>query len=253
MISRPALRPSALVTHLPFDTTPLPSSPTRRPMIHRAQTVPALALAASLLLGATGCKDNDASAETAADSTAGSASTLTLPVVGETVRERDLVRTVPTTAQLRSDAAATLRSETVGRVEEVRIVPGERVEKGEAMVKLDSRPFDLAVAEAQASVDQAEVQYNDNIVPDSIVSGQPPSEERRRNALARSGLAGARVRLEQAKLDRDRAVITAPFAGVIDRVNVAAGERLSAGAEVTTVVNIRDLRIEAAVLEHDLP
>ncbi|HEU4830447.1 MAG TPA: efflux RND transporter periplasmic adaptor subunit, partial [Gemmatimonadales bacterium] len=95
--------------------------------------------------------------------------------------------------------------------------------------------------------------YNDMIVPDSIVSGEAPSEERRRNALARSGLAGARVRLEQAKLDRDRAVITAPFAGVIDRVNVAAGERLSAGAEVTTVVNINDLRIEASVLEHDLP
>jgi HlyD family secretion protein len=199
------------------------------------------------------CKDKDASAETTADSTAAPASALSLPVVGETVRQGDLVLTVPTTAQVRSDAVATLRSETVGTVDKVLIVPGQRVARGQALVALDPRPFDLAVAEAQAAVEQAEVQYNDNIVPDSIVSGQAPSEERRKNALARSGLAGARVRLEKAKLDRDRAVITAPFAGVVDRVNVAAGERLSAGAEVATVVNINDLRIEASVLEHDLP
>jgi membrane fusion protein (multidrug efflux system) len=223
----------------------------RRIMIHRiAQTSAALAL---LVATASACKDKDASAEPTADSTATPASALSLPVVGETVRQGDLVLTVPTTAQVRADAVATLRSETVGTVDRVLIVPGQRVARGQALVTLDPRPFDLAVDEAQAAVEQAEVQYNDNIVPDSIVSGQAPSEERRKNALARSGLAGARVRLAKAKLDRDRAVITAPFAGIVDRVNVAAGERLSAGAEVTTVVNINDLRIEASVLEHDLP
>jgi RND family efflux transporter MFP subunit len=119
-------------------------------------------------------------------------------------------------------------------------------------VRLDTRPFDLAVSEAEAAVAQAEVQYNDNIVPDSIVSGKAPTEERRRNALARSGLQGARVRLDRARYDRERATIAAPFAGVVDRVNVAAGERLTSGAEVATIVDVGDLRIEAAVLEHDL-
>ena len=35
--------------------------------------------------------------------------------------------------------------------------------------------------------------------------------------------------------------------------SVAKGERVSGGQEVTKVVNLSDLRIEAAVLEHDLP
>ena len=63
----------------------------------------------------------------------------------------------------------------------------------------------------------------------------------------------AEVRLERAKLDRERATIAAPFDGVVDRVAVAKGERVSGGQEVTKVVNLADLRIEAAVLEHDLP
>jgi pyruvate/2-oxoglutarate dehydrogenase complex dihydrolipoamide acyltransferase (E2) component len=63
----------------------------------------------------------------------------------------------------------------------------------------------------------------------------------------------AEVRLEKAKLDRERATVVAPFDGVVDRVSVAKGERVSSGQEVTKVVNLSDLRIEASVLEHDLP
>jgi RND family efflux transporter MFP subunit len=212
------------------------------------------ALLALVGLAATSaCKKQDANATTGADSTATPASAISLPVVGEQVTWGDLVLTVPTTGQVRSGAVATLRAEAAGTVAEVLVVPGQRVARGQALVRLDPRPFDLAVDEAEAAVAQAEVQYNDNIIPDSIVSGKAPSEERRANALARSGLQGARVRFERAKLDRDRATITAPFAGVIDRVNVAAGERLTAGNEVTTIVDVNDLRIEASVLEHDLP
>ena len=94
-------------------------------MIHRS--LHAFASLALALVSAGACKDKDASAETAADSTAAPASALSLPVVGETVRQGDLVLTVPTTAQVRADAVATLRSETVGTVDKVLIVPGQRV------------------------------------------------------------------------------------------------------------------------------
>jgi HlyD family secretion protein len=109
------------------------------------------------------------------------------------------------------------------------------------------------VQEAEAAVAEAEVRFADNIVPDSIVTGRAPSAEQRRIALTRSGLATARVRLERAKLDRERAVIIAPFAGMVDRLDVAVGERVQPGEAITTVVSIAQLRIEANVLEHDIP
>ena len=71
--------------------------------------------------------------------------------------------------------------------------------------------------------------------------------------MARSGLLGARARLGKAQLDRERSVLTAPFDGVVDRVDVANGERVSVGQDAATVVDLRHLRIEAQVLEHDLP
>jgi len=223
-------------------------------MTHRLIASARLAPLAVLLLAA-GCKDKDAAAEPAgADSTgARAASNISLPVVGQAVRKGDLVLTVATTGQVRSDAVAKLKAENAGTVQQVLVVPGQRVQRGQALVRLDPRPFDLAVDEAEAAVSQAEVSYNDNIIPDSIVSGRAPTEERRRNALARSGLAAARVRLERARDDRKRAVIGAPFTGVIDRVDVAVGERVAPGQDIATVVDVVNLRIEAAVLEHDLP
>ncbi len=70
--------------------------------------------------------------------------------------------------------------------------------------------------------------------------------------MIRSGLAAAQLRLERAKFEKERSTVTAPFDGIIDRFDVTMGERITAGTIVTTLVDTRNLRIEAAVLEHDI-
>jgi membrane fusion protein, multidrug efflux system len=185
-------------------------------------------------------------------SSASNQASLSLPVAALPARDGDLILTVATTGQVRSDGEATLKSEVAGTIEAVLVHPGDRVKRGQALVRLDPRPFDLAEQEAAAAVAEAEVRFQDATVPDSVVSGKGPTPEQRKIALTRSGLQAARVRLERAKLERERAVIVAPFDGMVDRVDVAPGERLQAGESITRVVNLGELRIEAAVLEHDL-
>ncbi|MBA2290912.1 MAG: efflux RND transporter periplasmic adaptor subunit [Gemmatimonadales bacterium] len=188
----------------------------------------------------------------AADTLAGK-STLALPVVGEEVRMGDLVLTVTAQGQLRTDASASLKAEASGTVQRMLVRAGDRVRRGQALMRFDPRPFDLAVDEAQAAVRAAEVSYMVEIGPDSIATGKAPTQARRDYAISRSGLEGAKVRLARAKLERERAVITAPFDGIIERVGTSVGERISAGQEVAVVVDLSNLRVEADVLEHDLP
>jgi HlyD family secretion protein len=194
-----------------------------------------------------------APAKVAADSTGEPRSNVSLPVAAEEVRDGDLVLSVTTTGQVRSDAEATLKAELPGTIAEVVVRPGDRVVHGQPLVRLDGRPFDLAVREAEAAVEEAKLRFLEEIVPESLASGKGPTPARRANAYTKAGVQTAEVRLEKAKLDRERATVTAPFDGVVDRVSVAKGERVSSGQEVTKVVNLSDLRIEAAVLEHDLP
>ena len=219
-----------------------------------------LTLAAAFALAVCG-KAGAAGGSAAADSTAaadsgntgGSSASVNLPVVAEEVVDADLVLSVNTTGQVRSDAEARIRAEVAGEVVAVRVRPGDRVTKGQVLVQLDPRPFDLAVQEAQVAVDVATLQHQENYRPDSLATGQMPPAARLEASVIRSGLAAARVRLERARFERERATIVAPFDGTVDRVTVVVGDRVSAGADLTAIIDLRNLRIEAAVLEHDLP
>ncbi|HEY9385133.1 MAG TPA: efflux RND transporter periplasmic adaptor subunit, partial [Gemmatimonadales bacterium] len=209
-----------------------------------------------LLSGITlaGCKKKDAEAAAkAADSTQAPGSTVTLPVVGQEVRQGDLILSVVTTGQIRSEAMSVLKSETQGTIAAVLVRPGDHVSKGQALLRVDPRPLDLAVREAEANLEKARLQLLDNTVPDSIVTGKALTGERLKNAEIRAGLEGAKVAVEKAKLEREKATVTAPFDGVMDEVKVSPGERLANGQEIGRVVDLVHLRIEAAVLEHDLP
>jgi RND family efflux transporter MFP subunit len=195
----------------------------------------------------------DAAKPAGADSAQAAGSTVSLPVVAQEVRRGDLILSVVTTGQIRSESMATLKSETQGTITAVLVRPGDRVHKGQPLVEVDPRPLDLAVQEAAARVEEARLKLLDNTVPDSIVTGKAITGERLRNAEIRSGIDAARVALEQRKLERERATIAAPFDGVMDEVKISVGERLANGQEVARVVDLDHLRIEAAVLEHDLP
>lgn len=225
---------------------------------HRALS---LLLAASVVAVSACNKADGADGEASgADSTAtstdsgGSPSTnVSLPVVAEDVVDADLVLSVNTTGQVRSDSEGRIKAEVPGRVDRVLVRPGDAVRKGQPLVELDPIPFDLALQEAQVEVYRTEQLYGDLYRPDSAVTGRMPPQPRLDAFVIRSGLAAARVRLDRAKYERARSTIVAPFAGVVDRVNIAPGELLSAGTDISTLVDLRNLRVEAAVLEHDLP
>jgi HlyD family secretion protein len=222
----------------------------------------AVALAAFTLAS---CKDGDAagngdsgsasngSSDSSAAADAPTASRLALPVAAAPVREGDLVLTVATTGQVAAEEIATLKAEVAGTVERVLVRAGDRVRKGQPLVQFDTRPLDIAVREAEANVERARVQYRDYYYPDSVVTGRAPSEEQRKTAIARSGLASAEVALERARYEREKATVLSPFDGLVDQVQVAPGMRVSAGETLTRVVNLSLLRVEAQVLEHDLP
>lgn len=180
-------------------------------------------------------------------------STVSLPVVVSDVSDGDLVLSINTTGQVRSEAEGRIRTEVAGTVARVLARPGARVRRGAPLVELDARPFEIDLAEAEVALKQAEQQYQDLYRPDSAATGEMPSQLRLDAFVIRSGLAAARVRLDRAKLARERSTIYAPFDGTIDRINTVVGDRVNAGQELGTIVDLQNLRVEAAVLEHDLP
>ncbi len=209
-----------------------------------------------LPLPGTACRDKatgQGAASVAVAATAGVDSAIALPVVGAEVRRGDLILTIRTTGQVRAERQVSLKGETQGTVDAVLVRPGDRVENGQVLVRLDLRPFDLSVREADSQLEEARGRYRDILLGEDTTDAAPGAVERRRNARLRTGLDGAEARLERAKLDRERATLRAPFAGTVDQVQAVVGQRVGAGDPVATVVDLGSLIVEAAVLEHDLP
>lgn len=196
--------------------------------------------------------DADSTAASDSGGTSGG-STVSLPVVVSDVADGDLVLSINTTGQVRSEAEGRIRTEVAGTVARVLARPGTRVRRGAPLVELDARPFEIDLAEAEVELKSREQQYQDLYRPDSAATGEMPTQQRLDAFVIRSGLAAARVRLERAKLARERSTIYAPFDGTIDRINAVVGDRVNAGQELGTIVDLQNLRVEAAVLEHDLP
>ena len=197
-----------------------------------------------------GVKEENAVVDSAAAMISSTA--ILLPVVADEARDGDLVLRVNTTGLVRSDAVIHLSAEVGGVVLDVAARPGGEVKKGQILIKLDPYPFELSVRDAQAKADEADQHFLESYVPESLVSGKGPTPEQRRALSSKAGLTGARLALERAKWEQSRAVITSPVDGVVNDMNVALGERLNAGQSIATVVDTRNIRIEAQVLEHDL-
>ena len=190
--------------------------------------------------------------DAAADTTTARAS-LTLPVAAEKAFDGDLVMSIVTTGLVRSESETKLKAEVGGTIEAILARPGERVKKGQPIIRLAQYDFDVAVRRAQIAVNEAQVRYEGEVVPDSLATGKATPPERKKAARSRSGLDGAELNLQTAKYDKEeRSTIKAPFDGIIDHVDVAMGERIGAGQLVTIIVDAVNLRIEAAVLEHDI-
>lgn len=188
----------------------------------------ALVLTAALLLPLfTGCYTKD---EAKAPSETPVTVRLAKPLVGDVA---DYYKTTGHT-----DVTPVLISPRVrGNLEEICFEPGDIVNEGDVLFKIEQFDYkakvDNANAEcyiAKAQFDRAESEYQRQVNMDAKGPGITTKEdvERAKAALeeARGRVKSTQVALEQAKKDLERTTITAPCRGKINKAEAAVGDLL---------------------------
>jgi len=264
----------------------------------------ALLLATLLSLPLIGCGSGGTADGASADSTqaAGSASAdstaekpkkkkprerTTSVNVSEAFRS-DLVIPVIAEGTVRARHSAEIRTEISGRIVKIHAREGQAIRKGQVIVKLDDREYEVAAEEARASYVRAisllAIEDESFDVPerpaelqtqiDELLSlekkGAITREERLAREIAldvaavkeghyrldilasRSGVAAARAALERARINLERTEIRAPFSGVVTELLLSDGEHVTLGQTICALVNNTDLEAEVGVLESDI-
>ena len=133
---------------------------------------------------------------------------------------------------------------TSGRVAEIAFRPGERVEEGGVLVRLDDEAERAAVAEAEASLREAELALERarKLRSNNTVAQATVDELQAAYTGASARVDGARKRLA------DRTV-KAPFTGVTGMRRVDLGARVDDDTVLTTFDDLSEIEIEFSVPE----
>jgi HlyD family secretion protein len=180
---------------------------------------------------------------------AGATSDLAIPVEGEQVVRDTLVLAVSAAGQVAPWRQSIITAQVEGQVQAVPVRENAPVSTNTSLMSIDPAEYELALAEAQASLRTAEAQYRETTLFDERITDPAVRAERQKAARAKSGLDRAEVAVQKARLELSRSRVRAPFAGRVANVKVQPGQWVRPGDELMTVVELSRVKVEVQVLE----
>ncbi|GAB4233549.1 MAG: MexE family multidrug efflux RND transporter periplasmic adaptor subunit [Kiloniellaceae bacterium] len=165
--------------------------------------------------------------------------TVAKPVVREVVEDDEFV------GRFEPLDEVDIRARVGGYLQEVHFTDGAVVAKGDLLFTIDQRPYQAAVAEAEANlkIARAQVEYTKKqltrareLSTRGNISVSALDERQQEYVSALAQVQGAMAALDSAKLDLEYTEIRAPFSGRIDRHLISVGNLVEANDTILTSI-----------------
>ena len=143
-----------------------------------------------------------------------------------------------------SDQSISLYPEMGGLIKRVYIKEGQRVKKGQTLVKFDSEVLQRSIKEVDTSIDLARITYNKQ---KKLWDKKIGSEMQ--YLRAKSNLESLHNKKSSLKAQIAQTSIKAPFSGVVDEVFIKQGEMSPSSMPSLRLINLDNIYIEANVSE----
>lgn len=168
------------------------------------------------------------------------------PVHAVVIQPESVAPTSRATAEILANRQSYMRSETAGRVVDVLVEAGDRVDDGQVLLRLDvGRPASAAQA-ANAAVAQSEARLNQaerelartrTLVKTGGLPEQRLDDAQDAVRLASAARDAARAEARLARRGLTEAIVRAPFGGTVVERSVELGEYLAPGSPLLTLAD----------------
>ncbi len=201
---------------------------------------------AILAIGTAGIASYDNNSVASATSAAAVAPA-PIPVGVQTITPQTVRLWVEFSGRMHAVNAADIRPEVSGRIVEVKIKDGQSVKAGDVMFVIDPRPYEAAVAKAEANLasavtnsgfakveyERAETLVKSQAIPQSV-------HDQRGNAyhVAQADILAAEAELKARRIDLDHAYVKAPITGRVSRAEITLGNLVQAGPGAPVLTSI---------------
>ncbi|MBE0621264.1 MAG: efflux RND transporter periplasmic adaptor subunit [Burkholderiales bacterium] len=173
-----------------------------------------------------------------------------------TVQYREVPHNYAAEGVVEAVKQSTVAAQISGRVLAVNFDVGDRVKKGQVIVRIDPTEVNQAYSASQAQVAQAEAtlrnakaQYErtERLVEQKFMSAAAMDKVRADFQAAKAQLAVAEAGAGQAAATRSYATVIAPYSGVVSERHVELGEMAVPGKPLMTGFDPGELRVTASL------
>ena len=188
-----------------------------------------------LTFGLVACQDEQ-SAETS-EPPIRSLKTIVIEEVEETT-----IRRYPSVLQ--PGSISTLSFEVSGRLQEIDLNVGQRVEEGKVLAEIDTTSLEIQVESAEAALNEAksvsrnaadDLKRKEELLKKQVVTQAAADQSRTEAETAAARVVQAQRSLDTAIENLDKATLAAPFDGIINSVDVQSFVNVAAGSPVATL------------------
>ncbi|WP_018607841.1 efflux RND transporter periplasmic adaptor subunit [Uliginosibacterium gangwonense] len=167
-----------------------------------------------------------------------------------------LARTVSVSGLLQPLRQTLLTAELEGRIDEVMVRAGDKVEKNQVLARMNPEDLDSRVAEARANLAAAKAQLeladrtqkrNEELMAKGFISANSLDNSRNTLDAAREGLRAREAQLALTQQALPKAVIRATLKGVVAERNVEVGQHVGMNTRLFSVVDLTELEFAAKV------
>jgi RND family efflux transporter MFP subunit len=169
------------------------------------------------------------------------------------------------TGQFEARESVEVRARVSGYLESVNFIDGQLVKKGDLLVVIEPRPFELALQTAKAQLSQTEAQLQlakvqlertAQLRKNEYATAETYDERVSQVAIATASRDSATAEVNQAQLSLDYTRVTAPVSGRMGRHEVSVGNLVMGGTSgsttlLTTIVSLDPIWLTFNVSEGD--
>ncbi len=178
------------------------------------------------------------------------------------VESTPLARWLPVSGTLQPIRQAVVKAKVAGDLAEFTVREGEAVRAGQKIGRIDSADLQSRLVDRLGAVESARAQLalaektrtmNVRLLNDKFISQNAFDSTESSFSVARGTLKSAEAQLQLAQNALRDAEVTTPLSGIVAKRHVQPGEKIAIEGPVVTIIDLKDLEVQAMVPALDVP
>src|SRR5258705_6709793 len=178
------------------------------------------------------------------------------------VEAKSIARWLPVSGTVQPVRQATVKAKVSGDVRQITVREGESVQSGQLLARIDTADLESKLIERMGALESAKAKLalaeknratNNALLKQNFISQNAYDNSESSLSVAQGSVKSAEAQVQIARNALKDAIATSPLTGVVAKRHVQPGEKVAFDSPLVTVVDLKDLELQAMVPAVDVP